>query len=88
MGIYYVILFNRLILIIYNGDSIHSLIHILRKRMILLSFGGLAVMSLFLAQIWIQHANLRHNIQKEVLEDHKENLLATMSMIRGYIQCP
>jgi len=30
-------------------------------------------MSLFLAQIWIQHANLRHNIQ----EDHKENLLAT-----------
>ncbi len=43
-------------------------------------------MSLFLAQIWIQHANLRHNIQKEVLEDHKEKLLATMSMIRGYIQ--
>jgi len=40
MGVYYVILFNRLILIIYNGDSIHSLIHILRKRMILLSFGG------------------------------------------------
>lgn len=54
--------------------------------MILLSFGGvLSVMSLFLAQIWIQHANLRHNIEQEVLEDHKKNLLSTMTMIQGYI---